>query len=80
MNRPVLYDRIKTDKWKKKPGEISRQETPKGIRNSQVKGPVLDRLWRAICTKEAILKRENLSGKKTEAGKRFSCLFQRKGE
>ena len=23
MNRPVLYDRIKTDKWKKKPGEIS---------------------------------------------------------
>jgi len=38
----INYDKIKIDKLEEETGRDFLNEAPKGIRNSQVKGPVLD--------------------------------------
>ena len=60
----------------KRPGEISIKETPKGHKLSGKRTGLGQTLESNIrCTKEAILIRENLSGKKTETGIIFLRLF-----
>ncbi len=60
----------------KEPGEISSlKKTPKGLKLSGKRTGFGQTLESIICTKEAILIRENLSGKKTETGVFFPVSF-----
>ncbi len=61
-------------------GEISARKHRRGTENSQVKGPIPDRLWRAQCTKEAIPSGRIFQVKKQREGSFILPSFYEKGE